>query len=260
MYNLTQCPFCEGDVGSYWPTVNVRRCFSCDLLFRNPLPSQKELTALYEESWSDPMENTSETGGTHLDLARVYARMLASSLALKDFSGLKILEFGAGRGAMLTALSELGADAYGIEPFGNEYLKKQGFNIFRSLDELPQGSTFDGVVSIDVVEHLPTPWNEIKRCRDFLTPSGWLYIATLNSQGLNARVYRSKWREVVKRGHLMFFTPRSLASILAACGYERCRRLRWFVQYDNSKAHTSLHYVLQALYLDGELRYLAFKL
>ena len=52
--------------------------------------------------------------------SRIYARKLAETLGRKDFAGLKLCDFGAGRGSMATALIELNADVYAIEPFGYE--------------------------------------------------------------------------------------------------------------------------------------------
>ncbi len=257
--NSSQCSFCHGTMRLYWREVNVWKCSSCGLLSRHPLPSEKDLAKLYQKSWSDPYEHTSETGGKDLDLARNYARRLASSVGFKDFSGLKILDFGAGRGAMLTALEELGADVYAVEPFGYQFLESRGFVTFRTLDEIPEGVVFDGIVAIDVMEHLYAPWNELRRFSQILKDSGWVYIATPNACGLNAKIFRSGWQEVLKPGHLIFFTPRSLQAVLTRCGMRRSRRLRWFIKYNDNPVRTLLHYFLQTLGLGGELSYLAWK-
>lgn len=256
MTNITQCPFCSTVTELYWPAVKVWKCSRCGLLFRNPLPSQKELTDLYEKSWSNPYEYTDETGGINPDLARIYTSKLAKSLGKKDFTGSKILDFGAGRGEMLTAFAKLGADVFGIEPFGYEYLEKRGFTAFRTLDELPKQLAFDGVVMEDVLEHIITPWNELKRLKEHLTGCGWIFISTPNASGFSAKAFRSKWPEAVKLGHLYFFTPSSLETLLANCAYARCRRLRWFIRYSKNPIHEFIHYSLQAFYLDGELKYL----
>jgi hypothetical protein len=160
---------------------------------------------------------------------------------------------------MLTALEELGADVCAIEPFGYEFLKSGGFRTFRTLDEIPKGVIFDGIVAIDVIEHLYAPWNELQRFSELLKTSGWVYIATPNAYGLNAKVFRSGWREVLKPGHLVFFTPCSLETVLKNCGLIRYRQLRWFIKYSDDPFHTVLHYFLQALDLGGELSYLAWK-
>lgn len=223
------------------------------------MPYETDLTTLYKESWSDPDSHKSETGGTDLDLARVYARKLATSLNLRDFKGLKILDFGAGKGTMLTALFELGAEVYGVEPFGYEQLKKKGLKIFQTLDEVPKGLFFDGIVTVQVIEHLIAPWNIMKRFIEILKESGWLYISTLNMNGLNAQLSRSRWREIRKAGHLIFFTSDNLENILSKIGFIRYKRLRWFMKYRNNPFLRVINFLLQLCLLDGELRYLAWK-
>jgi len=158
---------------------------------------------------------------------------------------------------MLAALAYLGADVYAIESFGSHFLRERGYKVFRTLDEIPKGLLFDGIVTIDVLEHLTTPWNELKRFMEICKTNSFVYIATPNVGGLNARIYGSRWREALNPSHLVLFTPRSLEQVLASCGYKRYRRLRWFIRYSRNPALLLLRYPLQASRLDGELRYLA---
>jgi 2-polyprenyl-3-methyl-5-hydroxy-6-metoxy-1,4-benzoquinol methylase len=252
-----KCPFCQSDAKSLWPEVKVCQCKSCDLLFRYPVPALKELEVLYQTSWDDPTNQIDETGATSLDLSQMYIRGIANSLGRKDLKGLRILDYGAGRGAMLRSLMNAGVDAYGVEPFGFEFLRQNGYKAFRSMDELPQGLVFDGIVSLDVVEHVNTPWESYGKLKEFLTETGWLYLATPNAAGINAQYYRAKWREIANRGHLYFFTPTTLELTLEKSGYYKIRRLQWFIDYRKGPILKSLHWLLQFLRMDGELRYLA---
>jgi 2-polyprenyl-3-methyl-5-hydroxy-6-metoxy-1,4-benzoquinol methylase len=259
MKKATECIYCRSRISRHWDSVDVWKCSSCGLLFRNPFPSETELANLYEAGWCDPEKNRSETGSTDLALARTYARKIAAELNQTDFRRLTLLEFGAGKGAMMAAMEELGAEVYGVEPFGYEYLEKKGFKIFRTLDEVPKGFVFDGIIAIQVIEHLIEPWNMMEKFRELLKESGWLYVSTLNANGLNARVSRSRWREVRKKGHLIFFTSRNLENILFKIGFRRYKRLRWFVKYRNDPFRKLTNFLLQLCLLDGELRYLAWR-
>jgi len=254
-----KCPCCYNETIIQWRALNFRKCSSCELLFRYPYPEEEDLVKLYQDSWKDPLENTSETGGTSPDLADVYVSKLASSLNLKDFDGLKILDFGAGRGATMAALSELGADVYGVEPFGYENLQNQGFKIFRTLEEIPNNLTFDGIVTRDVIEHLRTPWFEIQKFNDLLVENGFIYIATPNADSLRAKIHGEKWREAVKAGHVVLFTPYCLETVLDLSGYKGYERLKWFIQYSKNPLRNILQYALQTFHIDGELHYLVRK-
>jgi SAM-dependent methyltransferase len=253
---IRSCPLCGGSVTVRWRTVEVWRCRACGLMFRNPAPGVKELHELYAASWSAPMTACTETGGTDERLARLYVARLLQALGIANLDGLSILELGAGRGAMLSALRERGATACGVEPFGFEFLRERNFTVYRRLQDLPPGLLFDGAVAVDVVEHLARPWQDLAALGNLLRPGGFLYLSTLNSKGLNALLSGSRWREFRKDGHLLFFTASTLQRVLLSAGFGALRRLRWHVVYHTSPFRRAVDFVLQSLGLDGALRFL----
>jgi hypothetical protein len=62
IHNSLQCPFSHDTARLHWPAVHISRYSSSGLLFRHPPPPQEDLVKLYQKSWSDPYEHTSETG------------------------------------------------------------------------------------------------------------------------------------------------------------------------------------------------------
>lgn len=60
----TKCPLCQSDARSLWLDLNVCKCQSCNLLFRYPASSLKELDNLYKTSWGDANNQLDETGAT----------------------------------------------------------------------------------------------------------------------------------------------------------------------------------------------------
>jgi 2-polyprenyl-3-methyl-5-hydroxy-6-metoxy-1,4-benzoquinol methylase len=187
----------------------------------------------------------------------MYARRLATDLGVKDFVSAKVCDFGAGRGAMAEALAELGAQVSLVEPFGQDYLRTQGFEPYSSLTELPPDLRFDGVVCMSVVEHLAAPWRVLSDLRARLKPKAWAYLATPNAEGLAARLSKGNWGRARERGHLLLFAPATMSRMIERAGFPEHRRLRWFIPYRKGLRNCLL-YGLQALGVDGELRYLAF--
>jgi len=253
------CPLCGGESGPFWEPRGFSKCRTCTLVFRTQSPTQDDLTRLYTASWSDPESNLSETGGTDDRLADLYARKLNHAVRSRGLAGQRILDFGAGRGAMLRALRHLGAYVVAIEPFGYARLQAQGFSVFRSVAELPTGLELDGIVTLDVIEHLPTPWATLRDLGALLRTGGWMFTATPNGHSLAARVHGPRWRDATNPGHLVVLSPKSLATALAAAGFTRYARLRWFIRYDDRVGRRFVHWGLQAARMDGELRYLAWK-
>ena len=158
------------------------------------------------------------------------------------------------------ALSELGADIYGIEPYGYAYLKSKSFKVFRQIEEIPKGLSFDAIITTDVIEHIPSPWDIISELYNLLNTDGWLYIATPNSNSLNARIFKSHWREFYNPSHFYFFNSGCIEAIFIKLGIVERKRLYWFIKYNDNFLQNLMHFVLKFFKLDGELRYILRKI
>jgi SAM-dependent methyltransferase len=93
-----------------------------------------------------------------------------------------------------------------------------------SVDEAtlrPLGS-FDVVVMLDVLEHLPDPAGTLSLCARQLTPGGLIVITTGDFASLYARLARSHWRLMTPPQHLWFFTPASIRCLAAELSLEVC--------------------------------------
>ena len=257
---LAKCPYCKGScIRERWRVSSFWKCATCGLFFQNPKPTDRELQSIYAKSWTEPEKYSSETGGTDLRLARIYARRLAKDLGRKGFHNSRILDYGAGRGAMAETLNELGAEVSCLEPFGHEFLRSRGFEVYRSLQEISARERFDGAVMIDVWEHLSEPWKVLRKLCTLLGPGGWVLVAAPNPLGLNARMSGGHWREAKKRVHLLFPGPGTMQQVLIHSGFATYRRLKWVVRTTDNPARHLLHLGLQICGFEGELRYLAWK-
>jgi len=253
------CPFCKERIVLYWQNISIWRCYHCGLLFRNPQFNDARIVELYDASWKNPMAHRDETGGTTARLAEIYLHNLLKALRIKDIQGLSILEFGAGKGIMSETLKNAGAYVWAVEPFGFKACRKKEISTVCTLDEIHGEIKFDGIICINVLEHLRCPWEELRRFHALLKPCGWLYLATPNAGGLNAQILKGKWREALKKSHLFFFKPLALENLLENTGFYSWQRLRWFVRYSINPIRQILHSLLQLAFLDGELRYIAIK-
>jgi hypothetical protein len=104
--SLRACPLCQRDLVPHLQRIPYSQCVRCQLVIRNPPPSEEELRELYTQSWQRPLQHRSESGGTDGLLAKSYSVKLARSLRLTSFHGLKILDFGAGRGSVPSLTTE----------------------------------------------------------------------------------------------------------------------------------------------------------
>lgn len=255
------CMFCNGVTGPYWkgPDFDFTKCKECGLVIQDPFPSNEDLMKLYSNSWADPGANSAETGGADEILAKQYVDQLAKSLNLKSVSGLKILDYGAGRGFLMKAFANAGADITGIEPYGFDGLEKQGLKYFTDLSEVPEGTKFDGIVTMDVVEHLREPWVVLDQLHDKLVDGGWLCVSTPNPSGLNAKINKGMWREATKAGHILFMDERTLGKMLEKSGYNSIQSLDWAVGSHLSVPKKLSHLFMRKAGLFGTSRMIARK-
>jgi 2-polyprenyl-3-methyl-5-hydroxy-6-metoxy-1,4-benzoquinol methylase len=197
------------------------------------------------------------TGGTDERLAALYARRLANSLGLMRFAGNRILDFGAGSGYFAQQLSDLGARVTCVDRFAYEKLRQAGLDAYRSESDIPADRHFEGIVMVDVLEHLPDPWHALASLRSLLAAGGWLFAATPNFSGLSALALGEKWAQVRNPAHLVCFTPETVRRALRESGFRTTRRLHWKIPYSNRIQTRALHWTLEVLGLAGELRFLA---
>lgn len=257
VYPMSKCPICDSTaIATLFDRLDVWRCTRCGMRFRNPQPSDEELVRFYDNSFrpENVVANNTGMAGTTEDLARQYVSHLDDKIGV---SRKRVLEFGAGLGITCQALRNRGANVTAIEPFAWRECAKSGVLTYRSLDDLPQDAKYNLILSLEVIEHVRAPLPTFRELQNRLLPGGWLYVATPNAASLRARLHGSRWKELGKYGHLLFYTPNTLELALKQSGFPVCARVKNPVRYAKNPGTILAHYVLQFAGLDGELRYLA---
>ncbi|HZM87394.1 MAG TPA: methyltransferase domain-containing protein [Blastocatellia bacterium] len=137
---------------------------------------------------------------------RTIPKAVLDELALAgwDCEGKRVLDVGAGQGGMLLELLDRGADAYGIEP-GKEFaalcrrrLQEAGHDPLRISEEpaesLPfSNDSFDYVISLQVLEHLPDPAPVFLEIFRVLTAGGECHLVCDNYLSFSEPHYRVRW-------------------------------------------------------------------
>ena len=162
---------------------------------------------------------------------------------------MKVLDFGAGTGALVMRLRDLGFDIDGLESSGSARRTatvNTGSIFLSHPDELPV-QTYDVVVMVEVIEHLSDPPAVLRAIRNSLKPCGLLYVSTPNVGGFNARLRGPRWREARKDVHLVLFDFPSLGSLLGTSGFDDVRLLRFSPLTSASPLKCVLHRALQTV-------------
>lgn len=127
------------------------------------------------------------------DLPTEQHQLRAVCDALQPRPGQKILDAGCARGRFLKALVPTQADLYGVD-LTEVFLRDARRNIPTarfcrgSLAELPfAAGTFDAILCVEALEHLPDTGAAIRELARVLKPAGTVVIIDKNAVGLHPR-------------------------------------------------------------------------
>ena len=154
--------------------------------------------------------------------------------SLKPLTGLRVLDIGCGGGLIAEPLARLGARVTGIEPADANiraaitHAEPQGLAIdYRAVtaEELVAArETFDAVVCLEVVEHVPDVGAFVKSCAALVRPGGLMVLSTINrtlksfALAIVGAEYVLRWLPVGTHQWDRFVTPDELKRHLAGAG------------------------------------------
>jgi len=251
---LARCPLCRHEHFTYQFThadLPIVRCDGCNLLMRNPQPSDEELAAIYGEDYFlgtgtqgvDQYANEfarlkQATASAYLDRVERYLGWGAAARR-----GRRLLDVGTGLGDLLVAAQARGYDVEGVE-YSPSSVARANARLGRELVRhgtvetagAPDGS-IDVCMLSDVIEHTRDPMAVLGHVWRMLKPGGAIFVATPSLDSWSARLLRHRWMEF-KAEHLFFFESATLESALVRAGFEHVRIAR-------GRKTLSTDYVLQ---------------
>lgn len=153
---------------------------------------------------------------------------------LKPLAGLRVLDIGCGGGLISEPLARMGAKVTGIEPKEANlraailHAEPQGLEIdYRAAtveDLVAAGDTFDAVVCLEVVEHVPDVAAFVGSCAALVRPGGMLVLSTINrtlksfALAIVGAEYILRWLPVGTHQWDRFITPAELTGHVVAAG------------------------------------------
>jgi 2-polyprenyl-3-methyl-5-hydroxy-6-metoxy-1,4-benzoquinol methylase len=214
---------------------SIRECSSCRLMVLDPMPSEDELHAVYNEGYFENQQLTTA------DPARVYGYVDYISERInkqKGYRGIcgqirellllsrerpRLLDYGCGLGFFLDAAYEYGFDVEGVEfnRYALEYIRHRYRYVAYGPDEFRPRDPYDVVTMFDVIEHLREPFQMLDAAHGMLAADGLLVMSTMDSTSLTSRLMGKRLEDFRRiREHLFFFDRSNLSSILGKHGFD----------------------------------------
>jgi SAM-dependent methyltransferase len=204
----------------------IQRCLACGVGSTGNA-SVVKAEALYDESYfqGGQRDGYADYVGSE-NVLRVEFRRALAHLKERGCSGGRLLEIGCAYGYFLMeARKDFECTGLEISPAALAACRSSGLAVFSPNE--PEGlaiwsrkGSFDAVVMLDCIEHLPDPSRTIERIAGVLAPGGFLLVTTGDWESWVARLMGKRWRLMTPPQHLHFFSPRTLGALLDRHGME----------------------------------------
>lgn len=210
------CPFCgSADSRPYGRRGAAEwvSCAACRSLFQNL--SQEEFDQLHRKSEEDAIlvPASAATLGGNPDRSRWRQFPL---------TGRTVLEIGPGSGHLLAAAREAGWRVSAVEtnPTYRSHIRSRwGIeSVAESVTDLPASTTFDAIVTLNVLEHIYDIHGFINDLAGRLSPDGRILLATCNAESLIVRLVGPWWSMFKEVDHVAFPTAAGLRALARRSG------------------------------------------
>jgi 2-polyprenyl-3-methyl-5-hydroxy-6-metoxy-1,4-benzoquinol methylase len=214
----------------YGKVLDLYQCTSCGFLQCHP---SENVIAFYRKLIDRDYEDSRKA--RFLQGRQLLKKIVRS---LQDSAqGKSLLDVGAGSGVFVEAAIGMKMRAVGVEPSTWLTLKAREKNLPVHCGELPiselNGSRFDIVSLIDVIEHVECPHDLLQACTRYLEHDGILAIVTPDVSSFTARLMKSRWWHY-RIAHINYYTPKTLSQTIEAAGFhvEHWYRPGWYFSLD----------------------------
>lgn len=162
------------------------------------------------------------------------------STAPRALEGLTIADIGCGGGLLCEPMARLGAAVTGLDPAQESieaarmHALAQGLDIDYRADRaetlVQEGTRFDAVFAMEVVEHVPDVPEFSKVAASLLHPGGLMLLSTINrtlksyALAIVGAEYLMRWLPIGTHRWDRFVTPNELASACKGAGLEETAR------------------------------------
>ncbi len=218
--NVDSCPLCNSPSFKFCLEPDIWRCKQCQVMFRTPRPTQKEIIRSYESGL------TYARWQQEIEIREILWRERVG-MVTRHKEGGRLLDIGTGDGFFLSMLgTKYDISATEISEAGAVYARQRGFapriGDFATLDY--ECNSFDIVTLWHVLEHVLQPGVLLKKIHCVLKAQGILALAVPNER--HSLIFNTGKKlplgklEYGQEIHVTHFVPGVLKNILKKNGFD----------------------------------------
>ncbi|MEK7721575.1 MAG: class I SAM-dependent methyltransferase [Elusimicrobiota bacterium] len=214
------CGLCGGNTAVPFLKTGGRRlvkCAGCDLVRTGDFDGAK---TAYQEDYFHGKNRYTERWE---EFCAMFDALLARARGFKRQG--KLLDVGAGVGALMSAAKKRGFEVSGVETstWASAFAREEkGLEVFTGTlaDARLETEVFDVVVINHVLEHVRVPLELLAEARRVLKNDGLLVIGVPNIGSIMAGLQGGKWASLRPEEHIWHFTRGTLARLLILAGFK----------------------------------------
>lgn len=229
IYNPAICCFCrstEYDEVVKGPVIDILRCRNCSFMRQGFSSSRQK-----DFSFTSYAGNNERFIRQREDKERIQIsdfKQIVNELDKYMPNKGSLLEIGSAMGATLNEFHQAGWDTVGLEPEEwtcNQARKKYGLNYINAKfqDADLEKESFDVVIMLHVIEHLPDPFEGLQYILDLLKPGGILVLETPRYDTITFKILKGRERSVIP-GHLHYYTQKTLRMQTEKAGFKELKQ------------------------------------
>lgn len=225
------CPAC--DTYDKWASTFAYRkdfkfvtCEKCDTIYINPRPTPQLLEDYYKNSehykyWSKFIFPQTEEARRE----QIFKPRADKVVEIAKINKIKwtLMDVGAGFGTFCEEIKTLNwfSSIVAVEPTPElaQICKNKGVETLAYPIENITVARANVLTAFELIEHLFSPKDFIRKCHEILTPKGLLILTCPNAKGFDMSVLGEK-SESFNPEHLNYFNPKSLSLLVGNNGFE----------------------------------------